>query len=90
MWPVCCSPTKELTSQPLGRVSISSSKKIFNIEKSLRSRGNFEEFSTVMEEYLENKHAELVPTSNLEKSSNEVFYLLIHAVWEESSTTTKV
>ena len=43
-----------------------------------------------MEEHFEKEHAELVPTSDLEKSSNEVFYMPMHAVRKELSTTTKL
>ena len=36
------------------------------------------------------KHTEPVPQADLEKPPNEVFYLPIHVVCKESSTTTKV
>ena len=36
------------------------------------------------------KHAELVPTADLEKPTHSVFYLPVHAVKKEPSTTTKV
>ena len=35
-------------------------------------------------------HAELVPTHHLEKSQHEVFYLPMHAVRKETSSTTKI
>ena len=35
-------------------------------------------------------HAELVPTDDLEKPASEVFYLPMHPVFKETSTTTKV
>lgn len=35
-------------------------------------------------------HAELVPTADLQKPTSEVFYLLMHAVRKESSSTTKI
>ena len=43
-----------------------------------------------MNEYFEKGHAELVPLDDLEKSSQDVFYLPMHAVKKESSTTTKI
>ena len=43
-----------------------------------------------MNEHLEEGHAELVPLEDLEKSPQEVFYLPMHTVKKESSTTTKV
>ena len=43
-----------------------------------------------MEEYLEAGHAESVPQVDLGKPTDSVFYLPIHVVRKESSTTTKV
>ena len=43
-----------------------------------------------MEEYVEMEHAELVPVADLQKPPKEIFYLPIHAVRKEHSTTTKV
>ena len=39
---------------------------------------------------VEMDHAELVPVADLEKSPKYVFYLPMHAVRKESSTTTKI
>jgi len=44
----------------------------------------------VIEEYFEMDHAEPVPTDDLQRPSHQVFYLPMHAVYKESSTTTKV
>ena len=43
-----------------------------------------------MEEYVEMEHAELVPVADLQKPPKEIFYLPMHAVRKEHSTTTKV
>ena len=43
-----------------------------------------------MEEYFKKDHAELVPADKLKKPMSEVFYLPMHAVYKESSNTTKV
>ena len=43
-----------------------------------------------MNEYFEKGHAGRVPLYDLEKSSQEVFYLPMHAVKKESSMTTKI
>lgn len=43
-----------------------------------------------MEEYFELDHAELVPPNDIQKSPKDTFYLPMHAVWKEHSTTTKV
>ena len=50
----------ESRSQAVGR--------FLALERSLHSKGQFEEFTTVIEEYLEMGHAELVPVVDLEKS----------------------
>ena len=43
-----------------------------------------------MNEYMELKHAELVPKADLNKPMQETFYLPMHAVRKEESTTTKL
>ena len=50
----------------------------------------FQEFATVMKEYFELTCAEPIPLVNLKKTSSETFYLPMHAVCKEHSTTTKV
>ena len=41
-------------------------------------------------EYFDLKHAEPVPAKDIDKPESEVFYLPLHVVHKESSTTTKV
>ena len=60
------------------------------LEKSLRSKGEFTEFDKVIQEYFEMGHAEQVPTIDLNKPADQVFYLPMHAVKKDSSTTTKL
>ena len=43
-----------------------------------------------MNEYMDLKHAELVPEEDLNKPLQETFYLPMHAVRKEESTTTKL
>ena len=43
-----------------------------------------------MEECFDREHAEIVPTADLRKSPKDFFYLPMHAVRKESSTTTKI
>ena len=43
-----------------------------------------------MQEYLELGHAEPVPSKDMDKPPTEVFYLPMHAIYKESSTTTRV
>ena len=48
------------------------------------------DFNTVMEEYFDLNHAEIVPIADLDKSPKDVFYLPMHTVHKESSATTKI
>ncbi len=59
-------------------------------ERSLHSKGLFPEVKAVIDEYFDMGHAESVPESDLDKPTQQVFYLPIHAVMKSSSTTTKV
>ena len=58
--------------------------------RSLNKKDRFQEFDGVMQEYLDLKHAEEVPTPDLEKPPELSFYLPMHAVYKASSTTTKI
>ena len=77
-------------SKQLGESRSKAVRRFLSLERSLRTKGHFDEFSDVMQEYFNNAHAELVPAEDLEKSTPEVFYLPMHAVYKASSTTTKV
>ena len=65
-------------------------RRFLSLERSLRAKNEFETFDSVMQEYLDLKHAEPVPTADLDNSTHNVFYLPMHAVKKESSTTTKI
>lgn len=43
-----------------------------------------------MDEYFQLDHAEMVPPSDLEKPPDKVFYMPMHAVRKDSSSTTKL
>ena len=60
------------------------------LEHSLRARSQFDEFTVVMRKYFDMGHAEPVPVSEFKRPCNESYYLLMHAVRKESSTTSKV
>ena len=64
--------------------------RFLTLERSLRSRNQFKELSDVIEEYFEMQHTELVPSTDLQKPTDQVFYLPMHAVHKEHSTTTKI
>ena len=65
-------------------------RRFLSFERTLHSNGQFHEVQTVMKEYFDSGHAEEVPPSDLNKDPCDVFYLPIHCVRKESSTTTKV
>ncbi len=60
------------------------------MERSLHLRNQFTEFASVVEEYFTLGHAEQVPIADFQKPPQQVFYMLMHAVRKESSTTTKL
>ena len=75
---------------PLGESKSFAVWRYLSLECSLGSRGKSEEFHTVIEEYLKLGHAKLVPVADLQKPDKETFYLPMHVVLKESSTTTKL
>ena len=74
----------------LGESRSQAVRRFLSLERSLNQKNKFQEFQKVMQEYLDLRHAELVPREDMHKSPSEVFYLPMHAVYKESSTTTKV
>ena len=65
-------------------------RRFLSIERTLHAKNQFDEFNEVMKEYFDLGHAELVPPGDLNKSTQDVYYLPMHAVRKESSTTTKI
>ena len=60
-------------------------RRFLSVERSLHAKHQFDEFGSVMQEYLDLGHAELVPPSDLEKPEHQVFYLPMHAVFDVSA-----
>jgi len=77
-------------AKPLGESRSSAVRRFLSLERALHSRNHFDEFALVMNEYMNLKHAEIVPESDLLKPVQETFYLPMHAVSKEDSTTTKL
>ena len=77
-------------AKSIGESRSSAIRRFLSLERSLTAKGQYSEFTRVMEEYLQLEHAELVPVTDLRKPPNKVFYLPVHVVRKESSTTTKV
>ena len=59
-------------------------------EKALKQKGRWEDFAGAIQEYGQLGHAELVPPEELQKVPSSTFYLPIHGVLKEASTTTKL
>ena len=81
---------KKPGAQPLSESRSQAVRRFLSFERSLHSKGHFHEFEAVIDEYFQAGHAEQVPAVDLEKLTHSVFYLPMHAVRKESSTTTKV
>ena len=81
---------KRPQSKSLGELRSQAVKRFLSLECSLYSKGQFQEFSTVIEEYFKMNHAKLVPVADLQKPLKETFYLPMHVVRKEHSSTTKL
>ena len=77
-------------AKALGESRTQAVRRFLSLERSLHSKNQFKDFSDVIEEYFEMDHAEPVPADDVHKPSHQVFYLPMHAVYKESSTTTKI
>ena len=75
---------------PLGESRSLAVKRFKALERSLRVKSQFNEFALAMQECFEMGHAEPVPTSESKRPCSKVYYLPMHAVRKESSTTSKV
>ena len=84
--PLPCKPG----AKALGESRTQAVRRFLSLERSLHSKNQFKDFSDVIEEYFEMDHAELVPTDDMQKPSHQVFYLPMHAVYKETTTTTKI
>ncbi len=81
---------KKLGVKPLGKSRSQVVRRFLSFERALHAKGQFPEYEAVIEEYFDMGHAEPVPEADLEKSPQFVYYLPMHAVTKESSTTTKI
>ena len=74
----------------LGESHSQSVHRFLSFERSIHAKGLFPEVQKVMQEYFDLQHAEEVPPEDLDKPPDQVFYLPMHIVCKESSTTTKM
>ena len=82
-------PKKEGVSS-LGESRYNAVRRFKALERSLRSKSQFETFAKALNEYFEMEHAEPVPPSDLSKPYDQVYYLPMHGVRKESSSTSKI
>lgn len=73
----------------LGRSRGTALHRLLNTEKSLVAAGEWEMFSTAVEDYFSSGHSEEVPVADARKSPEETYYLPMHGVKKESSSSTK-
>ena len=59
-------------------------------QRSLQKKGTWPPFEKAVQEYIEMDHAEKVPPEDLHKPLGETYYLPMHGVTKDSSTTTKL
>ena len=81
---------KKPNPPPLGESRSQAVRRFLSLERSLRSKCEFDAFNSVIQEYFDLKHAEPVPDTDRDKPVQQVFYLPMHAVKKESSTTMKI
>ena len=81
---------KKSGCKSLGESQSLAVRQFVSFEQSLHLRGQFPEVKTVIDKYFDSKHAEPVPQEDLEKPPHSGFYLPIHVVRKESSTTTEI
>lgn len=74
----------------LGRSRGTALRRFLNTEKALVAKGEWESFSTAVDDYFESGHSEEVPPADLRKPIAETYYLPMHGVKKESSSSTKL
>ena len=65
-------------------------REFIGLERSLRKKGEFEEFAQAVKEYFDMQHAEPVPDSCMNKPHEEVYHMPKHAVRKSARTIRKI
>ena len=81
---------KDPSAKSIGESRSQAVRRFLSLERTLHSKGRFKELDTVIQEYLDLGHAEMVQDTEMEKPLDSVFYLPVHAVYKASSATTKI
>ena len=82
-------PKRTMTTK-IGESRSQAVRRFLSFERSIHAKGVSREVQGVVQEYFDKQHAEEVPPEDLGKPPDQVFYLPIHIVRKETSTTTKV
>ena len=81
---------RKVTTQQLGESHQTAISRFLRNEQSLQRKGTWEKFQTVVQEYISLGHAQKTTPSELCTPVAQTFYLPMHAVYKESSSTTKL
>lgn len=65
-------------------------RRLMSLERSLAKKNQQTQFNSVIQEYIDLGHAEVVPVCELIEPKHNVYYLPMHVVYKDSSTTTKI
>ena len=77
-------------AEPLGESRLQAVRRFKSLEYGLHRKERFQEVNKVVMEYITLGHAEPIPERDRDKPKEEVFYMPIHVVFKEASTTTKI
>ena len=77
-------------AKPIGESRSQAVRRFYALEHSLRRKDKFSKVDDMVQEYLTLGHAEVVPIEDANKDPSSVFYLPMHVVYKDSSSTTKV
>ena len=80
---------RRLTAPELGNSREQAAKRFFQNEGSLNRKGQWGKFKEVFDEHSHLQHSELVPAGDLRKAEADCYYLPMHGVFKDASTTTK-
>ena len=75
---------------PLGDSKTQALRRFKMMERSMKVKGTTKEFVEVMKEYFAMDHAERVPSAEVNSPGREIYYLPMHAVHKEDSSTSKL
>ena len=77
-------------AKPIGESRSEAVHRFLALEHSLYCKDKFCKVNIVVQEYITLGHAEVVPIEDIDKDPSAVFYLPMHVIYKDSSTTTKV